>query len=333
MKAIFLNNGYQVGRVYSERLQGEMEAQMELYPDVIRQNEMGEHLEGLQSAEAVFSTWGMPALSGEEIKRYLPNLKVVFYGAGSVQGFARPFLSAGIRVCSAWAANAEAVADFTASVIRLSLKGFFPAQQMARTDWNAARLISERHPGCHGSVVGLLGLGQTGRRTAERLMGSDLRIIAYDPYAPAELFEKLGARRAKSLEDVFVNSDIVSNHIANLRSTREILRYEHFCELPEYGVFINTGRGAQVHVPGLVQAFTEVPTRTAFFDVTDPDEPPAPGNALLTLPNAYFTPHIAGATGREVQRMGEYMLEECGRYLRGEPLKWEVTGKMLETMA
>jgi phosphoglycerate dehydrogenase-like enzyme len=158
-------------------------------------------------------------------------------------------------------------------------------------------------------------------------------IIGYDPFAPDSVFNALGVRRVGVIGEVFACSDVVSNHIANLPTTREILRYEHFSRLGEYGTFINTGRNAQVHVPGLVQAFTEVPTRTAYFDVTDPDEPPSADNPLLSLPNAYFTPHMAGTTGREVGRMGRYMVEECRRFIAGEPLKWEVTEKMLETMA
>lgn len=333
MKAVFLNNNYQTGRVYPEALQDEMAKLMDLTPDPVRQDEMDEYAAVLRDAEVVFSTWGMPSLTEEEIAKYLPKLKAVFYGAGSVQYFARPFLKRGVRVVSAWAANAVAVADYSASVVRLCLKGFFPAHHGAREDWAGAHMLVERHPGCHGATVGLLGLGMIGRGVAERLAGADIAIIAYDPYAPAELFGKLGARRMDTLFDVFAQSDAVSNHIANLPATQEILRYEHFSAMPEYGAFINTGRNAQVHVPGFVRAFAEVPTRTAVLDVTDPDEPPSPENPLLSLPNAYFTPHMAGATGREIWRMAEYMVDEYKRYVAGEPLKWEVTEKMLETMA
>jgi len=51
------------------------------------------------------------------------------------------------------------------------------------------------------------------------------------------------------------------------------------------------------------------------------------------LPNCYLTPHIAGSMGNEVVRMAEYMLEEMKLYLAGAPCRYEVTMKMLETMA
>ena len=70
----------------------------------------------------------------------------------------------------------------------------------------------------------------------------------------------------------------------------------------------------------------------ALLDVTYP-EPPSPDSELRRLDNVFLTPHIAGSLGEETARMGEYMYEEFGRYMRGEPAKWEVTMKMLETMA
>lgn len=46
-----------------------------------------------------------------------------------------------------------------------------------------------------------------------------------------------------------------------------------------------------------------------------------------------MTPHLAGSLGDEVMRMGEYMLEECERYLDGKPLAFDVSMSMLEHMA
>jgi phosphoglycerate dehydrogenase-like enzyme len=82
----------------------------------------------------------------------------------------------------------------------------------------------------------------------------------------------------------------------------------------------------------LVRALTERPDLTALLDVTNP-EPPVEGHPFYTLPNCLLTPHIAGSDGDEVARMGEYMLDECKAYLAGEPCKYEVSLKMLETMA
>jgi phosphoglycerate dehydrogenase-like enzyme len=100
----------------------------------------------------------------------------------------------------------------------------------------------------------------------------------------------------------------------------------------DYGVFINTGRGAQVVEEDLVRALTEKPTRTALLDVTFP-EPVPKGHPFYTMANVILTPHLAGSKGRELVRMGMYMAEEFERYITGAPLRYEVTLKQLATMA
>ena len=62
-------------------------------------------------------------------------------------------------------------------------------------------------------------------------------------------------------------------------------------------------------------------------------EPPKPDSLFYKMDNVFLSPHIAGSLGDEVARMGEYMLEEYTRWASGEPTKWSVSLKMLETMA
>jgi phosphoglycerate dehydrogenase-like enzyme len=59
------------------------------------------------------------------------------------------------------------------------------------------------------------------------------------------------------------------------------------------------------------------------IDTTEPETLP-PDSPLYDLPNVFLTPHIAGASGTEVHRMTALVIEEIGRYLRGEPLQQEV---------
>ena len=82
----------------------------------------------------------------------------------------------------------------------------------------------------------------------------------------------------------------------------------------------------------LVRVLCERADLTALLDVTSP-EPPTDNHPFYTLPNCILTPHIAGSAGDEVARMGRYMLDECKAYLSGTSTKYEVTEKMLETMA
>ena len=179
--------------------------------------------------------------------------------------------------------------------------------------------------------MGLIGLGAIGAGVARRLKDYRLKVYAYDPYCTPEKAADLGVTLAE-LDFIFETCLTVSNHTPNIPATRGMLHYGHFSRMPKNGVFLNTGRGAQVVEADLIRALTEEPARTAVLDVTDP-EPPVEGHPFYELENVILTPHIAGSAGAECYRMGAYMLEEAERYLKGEPLRYAVSEKMLETMA
>lgn len=299
---------------------------------VVTPDELAAHPHRYENTEYLFSTWGMPVLTEEEIRRYFPALKAVFYAAGSVQAFARPFLHCGVQVFSAWAANAVPVAEYTLSQILLANKGFFQSvRKMKPGCYAEAQQYAFSFPGNYRCQVGILGAGMIGSMVLEGLKAYDVETLVYDPFASDEKLEKLGARRA-SLEEIFSRCQTISNHIANLPATQKMLRYEHFSRMLPNAVFLNTGRGAQVVEEDLIRALQEEPGRTAVLDVTLP-EPPEADSPLWKLENVVLTPHIAGSSGQEVARMGAYMQQEFFRLLAGQPVRFEVTEKLLETMA
>ena len=325
MKAIFLNDSAEtIQRVYSADIRERLGC-----PGIVSHGELGG---GLEDVEVIFSTWGMPALSEDEIETYFPALKAVFYAAGSVQRFARPFLRRGVRVFSAWGANAVPVAEFTAAQILLANKGFFQSTAIMKSDGRAgARAYAERFPGNFGAAMGLIGCGMIGGLVAQMLRACRLEVLAFDPYLSDARAQTLGVTKCP-LEALFSRCQTLSNHLADNEQTRGMLHYGLFRRMKPNAVFINTGRGAQVVEADLLRALREEPGRTALLDVTDP-EPPAPGSALYTLPNVILTPHIAGSMGDEVARMGEYMADECAAWLHGQAARYEVTEAMLERMA
>lgn len=102
-KAVFIGSAGSVANVYSAEVMSTLHDELTFETDhVIAKNELDSYIDTLSHADYVFSTWGMPHFTREEIKKYLPNVKALFYGAGSVQGFAREFLEEGVAVFSAW---------------------------------------------------------------------------------------------------------------------------------------------------------------------------------------------------------------------------------------
>ncbi len=282
--------------------------------------------------EYIFSTWGMPVFTEEEIKQYFPKLRAVFYAAGSVQYFARPFLNSGVKVFSAWAANAVPVAEYTVAQIILANKGFFKTTFISNEEDYAEALKKFKcYCGNYNAKVGVIGAGTIGKLVIQMLKSYKLEVLVFDPFLPDEQAKELGVEKA-SLEQIFSNCNVISNHLANNEQTKGMLNGELFAKMPLYATFLNTGRGAQVVEDDLIDALKARKDIVAILDVTSP-EPPVENSELYSLENCILTPHIAGSSGNEVHRMAEYMLNEFKSFIENKPLSYEVTTKMLETMA
>lgn len=333
MKAIFLcEKTDKIFCVYDSNTVCELQKLMKIEKTIYTKADVLREPASFFDVDIVFSTWGMPEFTEEEIKVCFPSLKCVFYGAGTVQAFARPFLNCGVKIFSAWAANAVPVAEMTVAQILLSNKGYFLTNRLYHEKGNrAAKEAFKKCNGNYGETVGIIGAGMIGKLVIQMLKQYKLKVIVFDPFLPDEKAAELGVEKC-GLSELFERAFVVSNHLANNEQTKGMLTYELFSKMRENAVFINTGRGAQVVEDDLVRILCQRPDLTALLDVTYP-EPPVKGHPFYTLDNCLLTPHIAGSAGDEVARMGEYMLSECKAYLGGEACRYEVNIKMLETMA
>ena len=333
MKAIFLcEKSKTLNNVYAEHVKARLNGSVELCDRVYSRADVMASPESFCDTEFIFSTWGMPSFTEDEIKTCFPSLKCVFYAAGTVQSFARPFLNCGIKVFSAWAANGVPVAEYTVSQIILANKGFFAQTRlMAEKRLDDAKRRKAACIGNYGEKIGLVGCGMIGSLVAKMLQSYNLEVLVFDPFLSDERADELRVKKT-TLEELFASCRVVSNHLANNEKTKGMLKYHHFASMPPYATFINTGRGAQVIEDDLVKALTERADLTAILDVTYPE--PAPlSHPFYTLENCFMTPHIAGSLGGEVVRMAEYMADEFEKYVSGGCCRYEVSIKMLETMA
>lgn len=299
-----------------------------LHPVVISAANIEEQLSDLAELEVIFATWGMPYLTREQIAA-MPALKMVCYAAGSVQRFARPFLENGIHMVSAAEANALPVAEFTQAQIILANKGYFRNTR----EYSSPEMLrpSFRGVGNFRTTVAVLGAGMIGTKVIELLKPFDLDLLVFDPFLTDDRARALGVAKVGLIE-AFEQSMVVSNHLANKAETKRLLKQEHFTAMLPGAVFINTGRGATVDEPGLIQAMELRPDLTALLDVTE-SEPPAPNSPLFPLSNIIVSGHIAGSINNEIPRMADLVIAEFENWLTGRPLRHEVTLEMLDTMA
>lgn len=334
MNAILLSdkNEGRVRKVYTAEHLSRLSRLFEIPDRVYSKEDVLREKGSFGEVRCIFSTWGMPEFDKEEIRAIFPKLEALFYAAGSVQRFARPFLEEGVHVFSAWAANGIPVAEYTFAQITLGMKGFYQTSRIFKEKGRkAAKECFSHFPGNYGATVGIIGAGMIGKLVIEKLRALNVNTMVFDPFLPDEKARELGVEKT-DLTTLFSSCQVLSNHLANNEQTRGMLRKEHFSAMLPYATFLNTGRGAQVVEEDLIAVLKEREDLTAVLDVTFP-EPPEDGSDFYTLPNVILTPHIAGSEGNEVQRMTDYMIEEAVSFLTGKPVRYEVSLEMLKTMA
>lgn len=329
LKGLFVLGAGNYERIYGPAEQGDIRQLVEIYAPPQTAADVTANRAILQNADLIFSGWGGPCLDADFLAA-APRLKAVFYGAGSIRGIVTDaFWERGIVITSAAAANAIPVAEFTLSQIIFCLKhGWYHALEMKR---NGQKVKRRAVPGAYGSTVGLISLGLIGRRVAELLKLLDVKVIAYDPFVPAQTAAELGVELV-GLDEVFERADVVSLHTPWLKETEGMITGAHFARMKPNAAFINTARGAVVREDEMIAVLSQRPDICAVLDVTYP-EPPIPRSPLYTLPNVVLTPHIAGSQGPECWRMGRYMVDELRRYLDGAPLRYAITQTQYERMA
>lgn len=317
--------------VYDEEARARIEQVVDIYAPQQEPDIMARKPALLKEAEVIFSTWGAPQFN-EQFLAATPQLKGVFYAAGSIKNCVTDaFWKSGAFICSAYAANAIPVIEFTYASILLSAKNTWRfARKLRREKVFPENKDSYVH-GMYDYTVGIVSLGMIGKGVCRMLQNHKAHILAYDPYVSSQDAQNAGVKLS-SLEELFSNSNCVSIHTPWLPETEGMIRGEHIRMMGENATFINTSRGAVVNEKELIEALNERPDITAILDVTWP-EPPAETSPLYEMENVILTPHIAGSMSHERRRLGLYMAEEVERYVAQMPLKWSITQEMSKRLA
>ena len=316
-------------RIYGPDQQRDIAELIEIVAPQMNAEQVADDPSILADVDVIMSGWGMASMD-EAWLAAAPNLKAVFYGAGSIRYFVTDASwNRGIMVCSAYAANAISVTEFTLAEVIFSLKRGWYFMRTVREDLAYPPRVGV--PGAFGSTVGLVSLGMIGRMMAQRLQQLDVQVIAYDPFASSDDAAALGVELT-SLEEIFQRSDVVSLHTPWLPETVGMITGKHFASMKPNSTFINTARGRRWTQQEMIDVLVQRPDLYAVLDVVYP-EPPEPDSPLFSLPNVVLTPHIAGCVETECRRMGNTMVEELRRYLANEPMQWSITRERAAVMA
>ena len=168
-----------------------------------------------------------------------------------------------------------------------------------------------------GQTVLIVGYGTIGQRLAELLAPLSMRVVAYRRRARGD--ERIPIVALGELPEALSSADHVVNILPDSAETRHFFSAGRFAQMKSGSVFYNIGRGTTVDQEALVGALSSKRLKAAWLDVTDP-EPLPEGHALLTLPNCFITPHVAGGHQNESLTFVRHFLANLARFERGEPL-------------
>jgi phosphoglycerate dehydrogenase-like enzyme len=289
---------------------------VDLHPIVLTEFDTAEARTAIADAEVMLAGWGCPRIDADQLDR-MPRLRAVVFTGGSAGALVDPLEAGqrGIALTNTGEGNAQGVAEYTFATIVLAGKRARHAERLyreQRTFIDREALLGDT--GNFGRTIGLVGASRIGRRVARLLALTDMRVLIYDPYVGAAEVSALGAEQV-GLDELLTASDIVSVHAPAAPETDHLIDDRALRLMRDGAVLINTARGSLVDHDAL-RVHARSGRIEAILDVTEP-EPLDPDDELWSLPNVTLTPHIAGATGNELHRLGRDAVDEIARYIAG----------------
>jgi len=244
----------------------------------------------------------------EQILSQLPRLKVIGkYGVGLDMLDFNSMRKFGVNLGWTGGVNKRSVSELVVS-LAISLLRMVPSanKDVLAGNWNM-------HVGAllTGKTVGIIGCGNIGKDLVELLQNFNCEIIVNDLKNFHNFYQKFNIK-ALSLDDLLMNSDIVTLHVPLDNSTSNILDESKLKMMKSSAILINTARGGLVDENALKRTLKQKKIAAAAFDVLF-EEPPSDFE-LISLDNFFVTPHIGGSAKESILAMGIAAIEGLDNY-------------------
>jgi D-3-phosphoglycerate dehydrogenase len=211
----------------------------------------------------------------------------------------------GIRVINAVEGAMNAVAELVLGLM-LSLAREIPRadREIRNGKWLKKELMGTE---LSGKYLGIVGLGNIGKKLAKHARALNMNIIGYDVIPiPEDFSREVGLIKA-DLDTLISSADYISFHVPFTESTHHLVNSQRLAKMKKNACLINTSRGEIIDENALYDALKEGKIAGAALDVFESE--PATGNKLATLPNVICTPHI-GAQTKEAQALAANVIAE-----------------------
>ena len=218
-----------------------------------------------------------------------------------------------IRVINAVEGATTAVAELVIGLM-LSMAREIPRadREIRNGNWIKKELAGSE---LKGKYLGIIGLGNIGKRLGRLTRALNMNIIGYDVVPIDEEFSKEVGLLKADLDTLLSSADYVSLHVPLLDSTHHMINAEKLKLMKNTARIINTSRGGVIDEEALYNSLKEGNIAGAALDVFEVE--PATGNKLTTLPNFVATPHM-GAQTKEAQLLAANIIaEKIIQVLRG----------------
>ena len=226
----------------------------------------------------------------------------------------------GVAVVHAPGSNSQAVAEHALMLMLVSVKRTLLIDRMTRAgDWGAKRSAAGNAGNTElaGKTLGIVGVGNVGRRVAKFAGAIGKRVLGYDKYVPDDEVRRRGAEPVKSLEALLPQVDVLTCHTPLTPETKHMINEKTLALLKPSAIYVNTSRGPVQEEHALFEALTRGRLAAAGLDVWE-EEPSPRDNPLLNLENVVCSSHVAGVTREATRQAAMQVTGEMLRVLRGE---------------
>jgi D-3-phosphoglycerate dehydrogenase len=213
-------------------------------------------------------------------------------------------------------ANAQAVAEHALMLMLMAAKRAVQIDRWTRDgDWRARRDALNQELG--GKTLGIVGVGNIGRRVARFAGALGMRVLAYDKYLPDDEVRRRDAEPVASLEALLPQVDVLTCHTPLTDETRAMINARTLALMRPGAILINTSRGPVHDERAVFEALAKGQLGAAGLDVFE-EEPSPVDNPIFGLQNVVVSQHVAGVTAQANRATGMQVVSEMLRVLRGE---------------
>jgi phosphoglycerate dehydrogenase-like enzyme len=262
---------------------------------------------------------------GNEFYRAAPKLKLVqLISAGYDRLDVEAARKAGIPVANNGGANAVAVAEHTIMLMLAVLKRLvWQHNNVVTGRWRVGDLSEHRLWEVAGKTLGIIGLGNIGKKVARRALGLEMTVRYFDVIRLGEDAEDALGVRFALFSEILATSDVVTLHVPLNEVTRGMIGAPELALMKRSAILLNTARGPVVDEQALHHALSTGQIAGAGLDVML-EEPPAQNHPLFTAPNVTLTPHMAGPTWDNWTKAFRNAYDNIARVAAGRPALWVI---------